>query len=413
VCLSLRATRGIEPEWNDPARSRHHRLIPLGGPFRAPMVEALVAQLGIPGELYSAAPSTPEKCGPFFGVFHVEHARGSAFVPAQEDFVERYRIQAVLGFGGPLPRGEVFVVLLFSQASISKWTAELFRSLAPSIGIALIPAAHDERSLEARLDAYEQIVRAHERVALADLRERERLLVSAEEANAEAQAAIRSKDEFLAALGHELRNPLAPIVTAVELIKMRGGGSHELDIVERQVKSLRRLVDDILDVERIARGKLKLDKAPIEIASVVDCAIEMTGPVFERRGQRLALEVPRSGAEVRGDLDRLAQVVSNLLSNASKFSPVGSQVSLTAEREGDIVRLCVRDEGIGIAKEMLESIFGAFVQERPSGQGVCGLGLGLTIVRNLVALHGGRVFARSDGPGKGSEFVVELPVSAG
>src|SRR5262249_2143267 len=132
VCLSLRASRGVEPAWNDPRKSREHRLIPLAGPqyHRTPMIGALVDQLGIPAELFSTAPQAfVSERGPFFGVFHVEEARGSPFVPAQRDFVEPYGIRSVLGFGGPLPRADVFVVILFSRVRISKWTAELFRSL--------------------------------------------------------------------------------------------------------------------------------------------------------------------------------------------------------------------------------------------------------------------------------------------
>lgn len=406
VWLSLRATRGTEPEWNDPSLSRHYRLLQLRD-SNAPMVRALVAQLGIP-----VSPSEREARAPLFDVFHVEQARGSPLVPAQEDFVVRHGIRSVLGFGGPLPQSQVFVVVIFSKVTIPKQTAELFRTLAPSVGLALLRSEHDERSLETRVATYERIVREHERIALVQQEERERLLARAEEATAEAQAANRSKDQFLAVLGHELRNPLSPIVTAVELMKLRGDQSRELQVIERNASHLGRLVDDMLDVARIAQGKVEVHRRPVELEQIVMRALEMTRPLLERRMQRLTVHVPREGLLVSADLERLAQVVSNLVENASKYSALGSEVAILAERRGDVVRLRVRDEGIGIPRERLHSIFDAFVQHHAHGPAPGGLGLGLTIVRSLVELHGGTAFAQSGGPGKGSEFVVELPFLA-
>jgi signal transduction histidine kinase len=235
-----------------------------------------------------------------------------------------------------------------------------------------------------------------------------------EKARQVAEEASSAKDQFLAMLGHELRNPLSPILTALQLMNLRGMRSREQEVIQRQVGHLVRLVDDLLDVARITRGKVELRREPVELASVVVRGIELASPLLEQRHQRLAVNVPPDGLTVLADNDRLAQVVSNLLTNAAKYSEPGSQICIEAGRVGDKARLLVRDEGIGIAPDMLDSIFESFVQHRQAlDRASGGLGLGLAIVRSLVRLHGGTVRARSDGPGKGSEFEVELPLGDG
>ena len=222
--------------------------------------------------------------------------------------------------------------------------------------------------------------------------------------------ASRAKDEFLAMLGHELRNPLAPIVTALQIARLRGQESRELGVIERQVEHLIRLVDDLLDISRITRGKVELRKERVEIAEVVAQSVEIASPLLEQRRQSLTLELTREGCEVDGDRARLAQVVANLLTNASKYSEPESRIEVWAGKVDDKVCVRVRDAGIGIEPEMLSRVFDSFVQRpqaKDRSQG--GLGLGLAIVRSLVELHGGAVDARSDGPGRGSEFTVELP----
>jgi PAS domain S-box-containing protein len=231
-----------------------------------------------------------------------------------------------------------------------------------------------------------------------------------EAARREAERANRTKDEFLAMLGHELRNPLAPILTALQMMRLRGSESGEQEILERQVKHLTRLVDDLLDVSRITRGTIELHRRPMELRDVVVRAMETAGPVLEQRQNLVEVQIPRCGAAIDGDRDRLAQVLSNLLTNAAKYSEPGSRIVLRGQRSGDVVRVSVKDEGIGIPPEMLGSVFDAFVQqpqslERAGG----GLGLGLAIVRNLVAAHGGTVRAESGGLDCGTEFTVELP----
>jgi PAS domain S-box-containing protein len=238
-----------------------------------------------------------------------------------------------------------------------------------------------------------------------ELREREQRALQ------EAQAANRAKDEFLAMLGHELRNPLSPILTALQLMKMRGGSGleREREVIERQVGHLTRLVEDLLDVSRITRGTVALKEEPVEVADIVARGIEIATPLLDQRTHVLDVDVPRN-LWVSGDAGRLSQVMSNLFTNAAKYTPPGGHITIRATDErGDVV-IRVRDTGIGIAPDFLPQVFDLFVQERQDidrSQG--GLGLGLTIVRNLVERHGGSVSAYSDGPGTGSEFVVRLP----
>lgn len=251
--------------------------------------------------------------------------------------------------------------------------------------------------------------------------ERERLLLreqtarlAAEGARAEAERANRAKDEFLAMLGHELRNPLAPIRTALDLLRLRPDMDDEPAylILERQVGHMVRLVDDLLDVSRIAKGKVELEKQRVEIAVAVAKAIEIASPLLEKSEQHLTVNVPAQGLAIDADLTRLAQVVSNLLTNASKYTEPGGQITVTAEAEGDEVVLKVTDTGIGITAEMLPRVFDMFAQEHQAldrSQG--GLGLGLAIVRNLVMAHGGSVHAHSAGAGQGSEFTLRFPAA--
>jgi PAS domain S-box-containing protein len=558
LCLSLRATRGAEGAWNDRDASKRHRVLPVvsGDRETTPMVSALVTKLGVPTRLLrtSQAPEhaddSPDAQLPWLDVFHVEVARGSPLVPDQADFVERHGVASVVGFAGVLPDSQVFVVILFSCVPIGAERASLFRTMAPSVALALASGATKAPS-DARLCIYEALVREHETLALARLEEarairaeletslrererfaalvegssdfigiadpqgrveylnpagrrmvgvapgfdvrsthvldyvparlrdeaenivmpktfhdgtvametflrdwrtngeisvaahhfviregetgnlagvgtvmrdvteqkraaeeRERLLASAEVARSDALNASRAKDDFLALLGHELRNPLSPILTALGVMKLRGFHSPEQDVIERQAIHLARLVDDLLDVGRIVRGQIDVQKKPLEIAAAVERALEMVSPAIERRKQVVRVEVPQRGLLVCGDLGRLAQVVCNLLDNASKYSPAGTEIFVSAARRGDVVQLVVRDRGMGIPKAKLETIFEPFVRQEQTtdGRSASGLGLGLSIVRSLVKLHGGTVCARSEGSGKGTEIAIELPL---
>jgi CheY-like chemotaxis protein len=209
------------------------------------------------------------------------------------------------------------------------------------------------------------------------------------------------------------------MMTALRLLEMKGVHAPELAVMERQVGALIRLVDDLMDVSRITRGKIELRKSRFELSTIVLRGLETASPLLEQRRHRIDLRVPSEGIRVEGDPDRLSQVLSNLITNAAKYSDPGSEIHVVAERAGagagagawDRVRLLVRDHGIGIPSQMLTQIFDMFVQQPQAlDRAKGGIGLGLTIVRSLVELHQGKVWASSAGPGTGSEFVVELPL---
>lgn len=230
----------------------------------------------------------------------------------------------------------------------------------------------------------------------------------------DAEEANRAKDEFLAMLGHELRNPLAPISTALQLMALRSADvfANERTIIERQVAHMSRLVDDLLDVSRITTGKIELNRAPIEIAAVVANAVEIVSPLLEQKRHHLVVEVASLGLAVDADAVRIAQVLSNLITNAAKYTEAEGRIVVSAEREGDDVVVRVRDNGIGITPEMLPRIFDLFVQERQAlDRSRGGLGLGLAIVRTLATLHGGSITAVSEGRDRGSEFTLRLPAA--
>lgn len=227
--------------------------------------------------------------------------------------------------------------------------------------------------------------------------------------------AHRHKDEFLATLAHELRNPLAPIRNAVQYLGMAGLTERDVktarEVISRQVAVMVRLIDDLLDVSRISRNKLDIRKQRVELASVVESAVESSRPLIQQSGHELTIRLPPEAVALDADPIRLAQVFLNLLNNAAKYTKRGGHIWLTADREGSDAIVSVRDNGIGIPAEMLPRIFEMFTQvDRSLEQSQGGLGIGLTLVRRLVDLHDGTIEARSDGPDQGSEFVVRLPL---
>jgi PAS domain S-box-containing protein len=227
--------------------------------------------------------------------------------------------------------------------------------------------------------------------------------------------ATRKKDEFLAMLGHELRNPLAPIVTATALLRVRGRATgREIDILERQARHLVRLVDDLLDISRITSGKLTLKRTPVAIAEVIAQAVESTSPLFEEKKVRLFCEASPPGRAliVEGDRDRLVQVVANVLVNAAKFTPQGRSVSVRAAQEGPLAFVTVSDEGQGIEPDLLPRVFDLFSQgKQPADRRNGGLGLGLAIAHSIVVAHGGTIDVKSPGAGRGTVVSIRLPTT--
>ena len=239
----------------------------------------------------------------------------------------------------------------------------------------------------------------------ADLRDREEALREAD----------RSKDEFLAVLAHEIRNPLAPIRTAVHLLRLKELPDAQRvkarEVIERQVEHLVRLIDDLLDVSRITRGAITLQRERVDLAEVIARAVETTRPLIDARRHELVVGLPEEPLMVDADMTRLSQVIGNLLNNAAKYTDAGGRLLVRAEKDGDEAVICVRDNGMGISAHMLHKVFDLFAQadhalDRHSG----GLGIGLALVRRLVDLHGGRVSAQSEGLGHGTEMIVRLPI---
>jgi signal transduction histidine kinase len=243
---------------------------------------------------------------------------------------------------------------------------------------------------------------------LVDISDRKR----AEDALKEAD---RSKNEFLATLAHELRNPLAPIRAAVKILQLKSDptpvSQSALDVIERQTRQMARLIDDLLDIARITSNKLELRRKRIELREVLDAAVETSRPLIEQRDHKLIMKGPSAPIHLDGDMVGRAQVVSNLLNNAAKYTERGGRIWLTAARKENDAVITIRDTGIGIPAEILPKIFEMFTQADRSSGSPGGLGIGLTLVRRLVEMHGGTIKARSEGAGKGSEFVVRVPMS--
>jgi CheY-like chemotaxis protein/two-component sensor histidine kinase len=228
----------------------------------------------------------------------------------------------------------------------------------------------------------------------------------------------RRKDEFLAMLAHELRNPMAPIVSAVQLLQMPGSSAavskRALGALSRQTGHLVRLIDDLLDLSRVTTGKIELRRELVSLASIVRHAIQTSAPLMERHEHGFTSSLPEQDITLYADATRLSQVVTNLLNNAAKYSPPRSKIELVAEVQGGEVLLRVRDDGIGICPEMLQAVFRLFVQsDRTAERSQGGLGIGLTLVKSLVEMHGGSVSAYSAGLGQGSEFSVRLLLADG
>jgi PAS domain S-box-containing protein len=247
-----------------------------------------------------------------------------------------------------------------------------------------------------------------------EVTERRRMEADLRRQAADLVEADRRKNEFLAMLAHELRNPLAPIINSVHVL--RGRGPHDPvvhrygDVIERQARHLSRLVDDLLEVSRISRGLVTLRRETVDLRQAVEHALETSRPQMEGRGHRCDVQLPQEPLYVEGDAHRLAQVTANLLNNAAKYTPPGGLIRVVARREGHTAVLRVQDTGAGIGPELLPHVFDLFTQgDRSLARTEGGLGIGLSMVKMLVELHGGTVEARSEGPGQGSEFIVRVP----
>jgi signal transduction histidine kinase len=268
--------------------------------------------------------------------------------------------------------------------------------------------------LEARVHERTEQLRLLNEALQAEIAERERAATEVDRLLHEAQEGVRRRDALLATLAHELRNPLAAIVNGLELLGLPGGHIEDTRaIVERQARHMSRLLQDLLDLSRFTRGKIELRQETVELGQLLAEVLDSKRNEPARAEHDLRLELPEQPLQVRADPTRILQVFDNLLTNASKYTPAGGRITISAEREREQAVIRIRDTGIGIAPDRLHQIFEPFVQlnqshERPSE----GLGIGLTLVRNLLELHGGEVTAASEGPGQGCEFTVRLPLDS-
>jgi PAS domain S-box-containing protein len=301
-----------------------------------------------------------------------------------------------------IPEQEIAIARANDAAEDDRWLARPNGSRFWAAGVMI--ALRDE---DGQLLGFGKILRNR-----TDQREHTETLRNQVEA---AHSANQHKDLFLSTLSHELRNPLAPLANAVEIIRAIASSKRELEhplkIIERQVETLRRLVDDMLDLSRIGAGKVELKKEVAAIHDLLQQALESTGPLLRERQHRVDVLLPSSPIIVEADPDRVCQVFVNLINNAAKYTPAGGRIWVKGTTEGDEVVVHVEDTGIGIPHDMLPRIFDLFTQvETSRAQSQGGLGIGLSLVKNLVTLHGGSVQVRSDGPGKGSVFSVRLPL---
>ena len=330
--------------------------------------------------------------------------RGAGALIVTEEAVRGGNEQALADFvRHQLPWSELSILILTTWESTSPTLVQLMETLGNATLIERpirIPVLVStvRAALRARERQYQ--IRAHiaERARIED----------------ELRETDRRKDEFLAALAHELRNPLAPISNTLHLLRTRGEKDAEVrrahDVMRRQVQHLTRLVDDLLDVSRITRGKVTLRKEIVELDTVIRSAVETSRPWIEAAGHSLELSLPSTPIQLHADPVRLAQALSNLLNNAAKYTPNGGRIHLSASGEDGAAVIHVRDDGIGIADAALPHVFDLFMQEDESaGRAQGGLGIGLTLVRSFVQLHGGVVEAFSEGQGRGSDFVIRLP----
>jgi signal transduction histidine kinase/PAS domain-containing protein len=314
------------------------------------------------------------------------------YAPGQSQPPDQGSTRSYLAVPVLSPSGELFGGLVFGHPEVARFSPEHER-LTASIGRQAAVALENAKLYMTVREQKEQLELAVGRAHLAD----------------------RRKDEFLAMLGHELRNPLAPIVTALALMDQKSDGTleNERHVIRRQVQHLTRLVDDLLDVSRITGGKIQLSRQVLEIGTVLTKAIETVSPLLEKRSQRLVLDIPRSGLLVDADATRLAQVIQNLLTNAAKYSDPDSTITVRAHVDKDRVIVDVQDAGIGIPSELMPRLFDLFVQgERTIDRSQGGLGIGLTIAKRLCELHGGAIWAASEGLGRGSTFSISLPRAA-
>lgn len=343
------------------------------------------------GEHHANLPFEAGKETPVYGITDHERLCAFVFVGNYPDNHSLVWIKALL----PLLGGKLVIERIAQAATGHAEAARQATQKAAELNAALSINRHELR------ESIERI---------------EKELVQRREAESKLQAADQSKNEFLAMLAHELRNPLAPISTTAGLLKLVRADDPRIvmmsDVLTRQVGHMTNLIDDLLDVSRVTRGAITLDIKRVDLKHVISEAVEQVKALIELRHHRLTVKLPLELVCMRGDLTRLVQIVSNLLSNAAKYTPEGGALSIEMKKHESQILIKVRDNGVGIDKEFLPRVFDLFSQSaRSPDRAQGGLGIGLALVKRLVELHGGSIHARSDPAERGSEFAVIFPIS--
>ncbi|HZF80970.1 MAG TPA: ATP-binding protein, partial [Rubrivivax sp.] len=349
------------------------------------------------------------------GIENNDEAVGTVYLRAQHDLWSRLVSHAILlGLIGAGSLGFAFYVFGRLQAHITRplvKMTEIAHEVSVTRDWSLRAPGTEYRDVTVLVDAFNNMLAECE----SRTTELERQMAIREKAEHDLRMADRRKDEFLATLAHELRNPLAPMTNCVAVMERaivsRETRDKAVATLGRQVRHMVRLIDDLLDASRIATGKLSLDRRPLALTAVLAEAVQVARPLATQSGLELALSLPNDPLHVDGDVVRLSQVISNLLNNACRYTPAGGRVDVIALQDGEAVQVAIRDSGIGVEPAMQERIFGLFEQaDKSLERGAAGLGIGLTLARQLVQLHGGTLSVSSQGLGHGSCFTVRLPL---
>lgn len=344
---------------------------------------------------------------------------------SRDELLGHFRLQQMFTMGGKVFHHTHWAPLLQMQGSVAEVQMDMVHREGHTIPM-LINAVrrkyggrdYHELAFFIATDRrkYERELLMARQTAESSLEELRAVQLQLSHLNDQLSLADRRKDEFLATLAHELRNPMAPIRNVLEMLKMKNLRDPQLQwgvgALERQIQQMTHLVDDLMEISRITQGRVELRKQPLDFLEIVQNAVEVVRPAIDEADHQLSVELPEESIIIDADATRVTQIITNLLTNAAKYTPAGGHVGVRVERQGHDLVLSVRDTGIGIPPQELNNVFQMFSQLTPAlERSKGGLGIGLALVRGLVALHGGTIRAESAGLGKGSEFVVRLPIS--
>ncbi|UJS21464.1 MAG: ATP-binding protein [Candidatus Brocadia sp.] len=443
-CLIQLATVGIRPEWNSIKLSKEHRVIPLvseGAVEQIPMISQMIYQLGI--DIRDILDPTPEFIrelgSKLFNVFHVPNALGSPSIPAQDKFVVPYEIESVLGLGSILPTGNLFSLIMFSKAKIPRETANMFKNIALSVRMAVLPFVtekifvsdkieiKEEERLRSLIATQTNLLDVYKKTAIEQSRHLESLYLNLEkkveertkqlrQANIALEKANRLKSEFLATMSHELRTPLNAIIGFSEVLRDEVIGpllkeqKECLDDIRSSGQHLLGMINNILDFSKIEAGKFELTYEEFSLKEVIDEVLNAISEFSSKKGISIHTQFHPGIPPIIVDKVKFKQIMFNLLSNAVKFTSEKGRITINAELVEQYVQIGVGDTGIGIKSEDIDKLFKPFLQlDGTYSRRYEGTGLGLILTKHLVELQGGKIWVESE-YGKGSTFTFTLPI---